>query len=187
MSVPIESYKNYGALALALFWATTTVMILLLKGEKSKSISAHVASVRNSALIFGVVSTLSTVLWILFFVKWFTPTYHLGTSFNILVLAALLLYCLAGAVPDVKGIRHKIHVNASVVASVLLLPTMLLLCMNTHVGTFARVFTTLALFTMSLVGYVLMKNNRTHDKLLIFEALYFLCFDVSILVVTYIR
>ncbi len=186
MSVAVESYKHFSAIALGLFWFTTVVMILLLKGEKSKSISAHAASVKKSALAFGVVAALSTMLWIIFFIKWFTPTFQLGALFNIVVLTMLLLYGIAGVVPDTKGMRHTVHVYAAVMASVLLLPAMVMLCMNNFIGSSARVFIILALLTMGFLGYILARN-RKHKRLLMYETAYFLCFDVSILVVTYIR
>ena len=187
MDITTGSYKNMGALALGLFWCTVVIIIHVLNGKKAGSISEHAASAKKIAIIFGGVSLLSAVLLVLFFVKWFTPTFQLGAVFNIIVLTMLILFAVAGVVPDGKGIKHKIHVITAIVASVLLLPAMVMIILNNHVSQAARVFAILAILTMFYTGYRFTASRHTENKLLIHEALYFLCFDVSVLVVAYIR
>lgn len=185
MSTAVESYRNFGALALGMFWLTTFAMIYLLKAENDKSISGHAASVKKSALLFGVVSAPSATLFGIFFVKWFTPTFQLGTIYNAVVLVMLALFGLAGVVPDVKGVRHRIHVGAAMAASVLLLPAMVMMSLNDHTSLTAQIFTTLALTTMLYISYLFTVRKRIQNKMLIYEAVYFLCFDLSVLVTTY--
>ncbi len=187
MNLAVESYKNFGLLALTTFWFTTVVMIALLRGDKTKSISSHAASAKKAALIFGIVATFSAILLILFFVKWFTPTFHLGLVFNIFVIGMLILFGIAGVVPDTKGIKHKVHVWSAVMASVLLLPGMVIIILSTEISQVAQIFTSLALLAILAIGYQLLRTNRKNDRLLVYEALYFLCFDLSILVATYVR
>jgi hypothetical protein len=187
MNLISENYKNMGALALTIFWLTVLVMIRLRKGERAKSISQHVASTKKVAALFGGVALVSTILLILFFVKWFTPTFQLGIPFNLVVVGMLILFGVAGLVPDTKGMRHKIHINAAIVASLLLLPAMIMIIANDHVSQVARMFTVLASFTMLYVGYKFAASRHTEQQLLVYEAVYFLCFDISVLVATYVR
>jgi hypothetical protein len=187
MSLVLEGYKNTGAIALSIFWLAVLVIIRLRKGEKAKSISEYVASAKKIAVLFGGVALVSTVLLVLFFVKWFTPTFQLGILFNLVVVTMLLLFAVAGLVPDTKGIQHKIHINAAVMASLLLLPAMLLMIINDYISQVARMFTILASFTMLYAGYKFAASRHTQNQLLVYEAVYFLCFDVSVLMAAYVR
>lgn len=187
MNLAVESYKNFGLIGFSIFWLTTIVMIALLKGDKTKSISSHAASAKKTSLVFGAVGVVSAVFLILFFVKWFTPTFQLGLIFNLLVIGMLILFGIAGAVPDTKGVKHTVHIWSAVVASILLLPAMILIIVSNQVSQTAQIFTALSLLTMITIGYQLTKKNRTDSRLLLYEALYFLCFDLSILVATYLR
>lgn len=176
-----------GALGLCIFWFTVIAIVRFRKGEKAKSISEHVASTKKIAVLFAGVTIVSTVLLVLFFAEWFTPTFRLGVLFNLVVVAMLLLFAAAGLAPDTKGTRHRIHINAAVMASLLLLPAMGMIIINDHVGHVARTFTTLATLLMLYVGYRFAASRHTQSQLLVYEAAYFLCFDVSVLVATYIR
>lgn len=176
-----------GALGFGIFWLGVLVMIRLRRGETAKSISEHVASAKKIAVLFGGVAIVSTALLVLFFVKWFTPTFQLGVLFNLVVVAMLLLFAVAGLIPDTSGVRHRIHINAAAAASLLLLPAMGMIIINDHVGHIARTFTTLATLLMLYVGYRFAASRHTQSQLLVYEAAYFLCFDVSVLVATYIR
>ena len=187
MDFPLEAYKNFGLIGFGIFWITTVVMIRLLRGDKTKSISSHAASAKKVSMVFGLVSALSAIVLILFFMKWFTPTFQLGTIFNLLVIGMLILFGIAGIVPDKKGIKHTVHIWSAVVASVLLLPAMTLIIGSNQISQVARIFTAIALVAMVFIGYQLIKRNRNNSRLLMYEALYFLCFDLSILVVTYVR
>ena len=181
----MESYKNLGVLALGVFWFTTVCMIRYLKGDKAKSISEHVASSVKVGVIFGAVGLLSSALLGAFFIKWFTPTFHLGLVFNSLIVAIWVLFGIAGIVPDKKGYAHKVHINAALLASILLIPAMLLIVKSRYVGHNARLFTASALFFMIYIAYQYIRSNKIQKKFLIYEALYFLCCDLSILIVTY--
>jgi hypothetical protein len=187
MDVASQSYKNAGALALGIFWFAVIAITRLRKGEKTRSISEHAASTKRIAIVFGGVALVSTVLLILFFVKWFTPTFQLGLLFNLVVVTMLLLFGVAGLVPDTKGIWHRIHINAAVLASLLLLPAMIMIIFNDHISHIARTFTVLATLLMFYVGYRFTASRHTQNQLLVYEAIYFLCFDLSVLVATYTR
>lgn len=187
MNLAIESYKNFGLVGFGIFWLTTIVMIAVLKGDKTKSISSHAASAKKVSLVFGIVGAVSAIFLILFFAKWFTPTFQLGALFNLLVIGMLVLFGVAGIVPDTKGVKHTVHIWSAVIASVLLLPAMVLIIVNNQVSQVAQVFTAVAFVAMIFIGYRLVKRSRTDSRLLIYEALYFLCFDLSILAVTYVR
>jgi len=94
---------------------------------------------------------------------------------------------MAGVVPDIKGTRHKVHIGAAKAASILLLPAMVMLCANNHLSLIPRLFTALALLVMIGLGYLLGTGKTTYNRFLIYEALYFLCFDASILIATYLN
>lgn len=187
MTYTVVDYKNAGAVALGIFWFAVLLMVRLRRDEPAKSISEHVASARKLTVLFGGVTVMSTVLLVLFFVKWFTPTFQLGLLFNLAVVAMLLLFAVAGLVPDAKGVKHRVHVGAAVAASLLLLPAMGMMIANNHVSQAARMFAIVATSTMLYAGYKFASGRRTQNRVLVYEAVYFLCFDVAVLVATYVR
>ncbi|MGH7249500.1 MAG: hypothetical protein ACREGC_00845, partial [Minisyncoccia bacterium] len=97
------------------------------------------------------------------------------------------LYFIAGVVPDTKGLAHQIHEKAALTASALLIPAMVFMIANSHIGTFARVFMVVGLVIMFVIGSKLHKGNYSSDKFLLYQATYFLCFDISIIIATYVR
>lgn len=182
-----ENYRNLGALAFGLFWLTTVILIGFLRSGHTRSISEHMASTRKVSIPFGVVSLVSALLLCVFFVKWFTPNFQLGRGFSLIVVALFLLYAVAGVVPDIKGAYHRIHIFSALTASGLLLPAMILMIVNDQIDQVARLFTAVAVIVMLYIGHQLIKSKRAQNKYLIYEALYFLCFDISVLVATYVR
>ncbi len=187
MSLSVESYKNLAVLSLGFFWAFISILVWRLKIDKSTSISGHIAANKKVSVFFGVISLLVAPLLLVFFIKWFTPTFHFGWVFNVLIAVIWFLYFVAGVVPDTKGLAHKIHRRAALAASMLLVPAMVIMVANNHIGTFARVFMIFGLLIMLVTGAELRKNNYTSDKFLIYQAVYFLSFDISIIIATYVR
>jgi hypothetical protein len=185
----IDIYKHWGLMGFGVFWVTTSIMLWWLKskGIKANSISKHAASTRPIAFVFGIVCLISSLMLITFFVRWFSPTFELSGLFNGLVVLMLLLYAIAGLVPDTKGIWHHIHVKAALSSSALLAPLLLILILNQNVSTAARVFCCAAIVVMILIWNTLRKTKFESDKFLRYQSMYFLSFDFSILVATYIR
>lgn len=187
MTGVVESYKHLGPVALGVFWICTGFLVWRFKLGKSTSISGHVAANKTASIAFGIVSLLVMPFLIIYFLKWFTPTFHFNWAFNLIIIAIWLLYFVAGVVPDTKDLAHQIHVKTALIASVLLVPAMVFMIANNHIGTFARIFMVIGLIMMFVSGRELRKSNYSSDKFLIYQAVYFLSFDLSIIFATYIR
>ncbi len=171
---------------MGIFWLATLIMLWRLKGSKEKSISNHAASSKRVAIPFAIVAVIASTLLGLFFFKWFTPNFEFSTIFGVLAVAIVALYAIAGIVPQTKGVSQKVHFTAAVSASLLLLPAMTAIILNEQINNGARTFTFAALLLMFVLGFTMLRKRQTVSRVLFYEALYFLCFDISVMVITYL-
>ncbi len=122
-----------------------------------------------------------------FFINWFSPIFRLGTGFDVIIVAIWTLFAGAGVVPDLKGKAHVIHNFAAFGASSLLVPALLIIANSGLVNSFSRIFTAMAIVVMLGTVYAYSKKRQYRSRVLLYEAVFFLCFDISILVTTYVR
>lgn len=184
MNQAVEAYKNLAAVALAIFWVTTLIMIYRVQAGSTKTISSHAATSKKAAILFGLITASTMAMLILFSVRWFVPTFQFAWFYGVLLVAIWFLFGLAGVFPDTKNLAHRIHSFSATGASILLLPAIFLMALNTHIDSVVRGFVLVATVIMLVIGYLLAIKRQRH-RVLIYEALYFLTFDIAMLVVTY--
>lgn len=181
----IESFRYVGVLASLTAWLAIVVVLYRSPIVKSKSISKHVATSRQTWLLFAPIETTALVLFYVFMVKWLIPVLVLPTAFTILVTFALLLELVTTWVPDTTGAKHRIHHYTAYGAALLIPVVTLFIATASLTPNLAKVIaylcTALSLFIIAL--FVVGKDTR--EKHLIYQSIYFACFHIPILAVIF--
>ena len=179
-------YKLFGILGFALGWTAISLLLFLWDTDKSKSISHNAASNKKAYIMMAVLETIGLPLFIIFVIKWMTPTLGLIPLFSILSVAIAVGLIVASWIP-VTGPKGKIHDFCAYGAGLLFIPTTLILALSSGVSTPARIINIVACLGLSAVTalFLMGKTNQNHH--LYYQTASILMFDIAILSAAYIR
>ena len=180
-----EIYKHFALLGFAIFWATTAFMLKKWERSRNMSLSRHAASQPITTFLFGAAIILSLALYLLFIFKWFEPTFQLGKPFVIFNIAIAAGYIIGALIPDTSGLSHRIHHNVAYGAAWLMLLPMAILANSRAIELPIRVFAFAGLITMLVLWVRFITVKSTREKHLIYQVVYLLIFDFTILLTTY--
>jgi len=180
-----ESYKYIGVLASFLAWFGIAMVLYKWPTIKSNSISKHVSAYKRAWLLFAPIETISLLLFYLFMINWFIPTLNLPITFEVLVVAALLLELVTTWVTDTDGLKHKIHQFTAYTASLLIPVITLFIAVSPLASTTARVIAYLSFGVSVGIFCLFLLKESTREKHLVYQSLYFACFHLPILAVIF--
>lgn len=183
----VEAFKPLGVLSIATLWLAIIFMVAKWNNDKTLSISKHSAANRSAYIFMLVVQSFVFPGYILFAVKWLTPTFDLPQFFAQITILAFSLFFIAAWAPDTTGWKNKLHANAAYGAALLLVPSLTMLYLSPNVLGFAKSFVLFTLVYQLVVFTLFVANNKSSRNHLYFQAAYFLLYDLSVLVVTYMR
>lgn len=155
--------------------------------NKQKSISLHTASNKKIILLLAILSPISMSLFMIFAIYWVAPNVSLPTLFAVLSVLSFTGYILAAWFPAVNGLSGKLHDIFAYGASILLIPTSLILATSSGISMFARVMNTAACIIMLGSFAILLWHKPARKSYLYYQITYFLIFDLSLLAAGYIR
>lgn len=178
-------YQHFGLLsALTLFIG----LLFIIKNWPygvDHTFSQHVAR-HNSAIIYYIfLFGLTLPILLIFFFRWFIPTFELTRWFGVLVLGVSAAQFACTLVPETGGIKSTIHRGLAFLSADTLVPMLLILVFNSYVSALGKVVSVLALSMMIAIIYVMVKNNAKHRYLLFLQSTYFSVFFLAILTITY--
>jgi len=179
-------YKHFALLGFVLFWTTAAYMVKKWQGSKSMSLSKHAASHPVATVLFGATIIVSMTLYLLFIFKWFEPTFHLGKYFSYLNIVIATGFSIAALIPDTNGLPHRIHHHVAYTAAWLLMLPMAMLSIASTVIVPLRIVALIGFITMFVLWIRFLTIKNTRERHLIYQIVYFLIFDVTILLTTYI-
>jgi hypothetical protein len=185
--MPIEAYKPLGLVSVVVFWSA---IILLLRGWKvnrGMSISRHVSASKLTYVLAAIVESILVPLFILFFVKWFAPTFHLPVLFSILVTFSMLGFLVAAWVPDTKGSKSFVHGFSAYLAGILLIPATAFVCASEYISPTARAVSYTTLFYEIVSLSLFFSTRKAQSYHLYLQSIYLILFDIAILITAYVR
>jgi hypothetical protein len=183
--MPDQHFKYLGLYSVLL--GTLFVMYVLAKyrGDKSMTISLHVASHSSARLLFGLTATLAAILFYPFLWQWFVPTFHLPELFYWCVVIPGICQVLLGWVPDIPGLLNRVHNTAAFLAGACVFP-MVIMITRDHVIPVGMRIASLIYLTLALVGvyfYFFVQNMRQYS--LIYQIGFYWGFFLLILATAY--
>lgn len=181
-----QTYMNFGLIA-----AVITVMGLLFLVRKwpkgsQYTFSQHSAAHKASTIYYSALFAVMLPLLLLFFIKWFIPTFKLSIWFTILIVLSAATQFTCTLVPESGGLKSKYHRLLAGCSAVLLLPAMYILIVSGNITTSMTMLAFTMLGIMLGITAFLAVAKGAHKYLLFLQAGYFACFFVAILGITYI-
>lgn len=146
--------------------------------------SQHAVTNKVSYVFYILLFVVSLLPLIIFFDRWFAPTYSVTEIF----LTLIILSCLAQIACTFfieKGRWTVPHRMFAGISAVLLMPCMLILANTNEISVTSRSFFVIGLLTMLIVVIVaLVKRDRLKSQML-YQIGYYSAFFVPILIATY--
>lgn len=185
--MPVEAYKPLGLISVLIFWSSICFLLYKYKANRGMSISRHVAASRQTFLLAAIVQSFLVPLFILFFVKWFSPTFHMPKLFGVLVTLSMLGFLIAAWVPDTKGWKNFVHGFPAYGAAALLIPAITLVCVSGFISPTARMVAYVSLFYQVVSLSLFFSTQKARSYHLYLQTAYLVIFDIAILVAAYVR
>lgn len=184
---PVEAYKYLGIIIIALAWLIGGVVVYKWPGGKHMSVSRHAASNKTAYYIMAIMQTIGFPILALWVVEWFSPTFHKSVLFNTLNLVMISGFLLAAWVPDIKGIRRRIHELSAYGAAFLMIPICLIILLSARASSLAHLISAVAVIYMLTSFLLFVFKEKVREYHLYFQVVYIALFDVSILVAAYTK
>lgn len=180
-------YKSLGLISIVITWLGLFFLVYKWRGEPHMSFSLHAAANRKAYLFYLVLFVITLPMFLIFVTKWFVPILHLSNTFTYLVIAAILCQFIAAIIPEVEGVRARIHRFSAGIVTFLLIPATFLLVNAKNIPLSIRALAMAAgLFMVVVWGlYVWIESFNKH--FLYFQAAYVAVFHLTILACTYLR
>ncbi|MCW1907987.1 MAG: hypothetical protein KIH63_001460 [Candidatus Saccharibacteria bacterium] len=185
--MPLESAKPFGMLSMLVTVAVVIGMLAIWPHEKGKSISRHSAAGRVPYLLMALVQTFAYPAYLWFAFQWFVPTFDINPLYLVLTVLSAIGLLVAAWVPDVPGIRRRIHEVCAYGAAGLYIPATLILVLTPTIVPMARVFGALTAAYMIINVYAGLKIPKAHEYHLPLQSIYIVSYFAVILLATYVR
>lgn len=185
----VEAYKPLGLISTILIFCGLIFLVRRWPQAQGKqmSFSQHSAAQIQSSIYYALLFTLVIPMLLIFFIKWFEPTFNLTRWFHLFVIASVLSQYICVLVPEVGVKRRAIHRFLAFFSAILLIPAVFFIFMSSTVSTAAKIVTGIALLIMWFIVFALVKNKANHKYLLAIQATYYASFFAAILATTYLR
>ncbi len=175
-----EIYKWFGILALVTSWAAIILVLTRGGSDRTLSISHHAAKHKKGFFTMAILQSIACISFILFGVKWLAPTLELPIAFSVSFVAISVGLLIAAWVPTVEGIKRKIHNITAYGATVLLLPTILLVATSPNVSVVGKVAAYTAAASMTIIFTILLTAKKAKAGYLYLQVAYWLAFDIGL-------
>jgi hypothetical protein len=177
----VEAYKYLGLVYFAVIWAAMLYSLGRKPHDKTKSVSRHVATYRETFIMFAVVRTVALPLWILFAFGWLVPVLDLPLIASVLFAAGVGAEMISAWVPAVEGRKGKIHSLSALLVAAMYIPLSFLFALSPDVSGLARTIIWADILAMIILGVLFMVREKTKEYYLYFQLAYFILFDTAFL------
>jgi hypothetical protein len=105
----VEGYKILGPIYVAIIWTAIWYVLRKWPGDKTMSVSKHVAVYKEAYLLFAIVRTLFFPLFLLFMFGWFIPAFNLPAAASIFIACGIAGDLVSAWIPEADGWKGKVH------------------------------------------------------------------------------
>ncbi|MEO6760956.1 MAG: hypothetical protein ABI220_01090 [Candidatus Saccharimonadales bacterium] len=186
-----EFYKFLAPVSILIVVLATAVMLIRWRGDNSMSMSMHAALDRRAYLMFAVALSLGGLLFYIFEIKWLVSHLNLSAAFVTFASLGLVLQLIAAWVPDVPGLKRRIHRPSAYTMAAIMGILLVFLAVAPAISTMALMVSMIALAIMAMVfgifmiGSVSQLFSSAKSNYLIFQGSYVAVFFVAVLTVAY--
>ena len=187
---PIETFKSFALISFIISILSGSYMVWKGPRDKTKSVSFHAATAKKKLyFIYAIIFLTSTILFYLFCINWFIPTFQLSFGFNFLLQIMTVLLFLTALIPEAgKGI--KIHAIVAYGFAFVMMLLLLFVATSDLVSLFARIVAGVTMGWMALGWYLFFFSS--YKQLVVtyylpYQYSYIILFCLSIAAATYMR
>ena len=178
-------YKYFGLLSFAILLCGLTFIVWQWPQGKHVTFSGHVAVARYKIVYYIVLFAAALPLLVLFFTKWFAPTFNLSVWFSVSLIISAVAQQACSLIPETGGWKTRWHAILAGISAFSLLPPLVLILMTSQIPSVGRVITFMSLLCMtSIVAMVALRKGVGHYLTL--QAAYYAAFFAPILATSYL-
>lgn len=179
--------QHLGSLAVIVLFAGLFFLVYKWPQSLHVTFSHHAAAYRHTILYYIFLFSLVLPILLLFFIKWFVPTFYLSYWFTLFICVGCLLQFIVTLIPEVGGWKTIYHRNIAFLSAFCLIPALALLAFSSHISQVSRVVSISMLLSMVVIMVVFITTRKNAKYLLLLQAGYFAAFFIAILFTTYVR
>lgn len=187
---PVESLKSFGLLSVIVMTSAGSFMVWKGPRDKTKSVSAHAGSANKKLyLLYATAFLTATILFYLFCMLWFIPTFNLSFGFTFFLHLMTILLVLTAFIPE-AGKKVKAHAIVAYGFALMMLLLLFFVALSGNISFAARILSWISILWMSLGWYLIFFSPYTkqvRSYYLFLQYWYVILFCLSILAATYIR
>lgn len=155
-------------------------------GGLHMTFSQHVAAARWSRIYYSLFFLIILPLLLWFFIAWLVPEKDLPTAFIWFAAVAVAFQIACTFVPEVGGIRTKIHRILTGISGFAMLPLVIMLALAQHLSLFTKFVALGMLVVMLVLLAIALRHQKGHNKALLLQIGYYGGFFIAVLAATYI-
>lgn len=180
-----ESYKVVGLISITMLWLGFVVVLKMWPGDKSMSISEHVARHRKAQILLAVNTIVSLALFFLFAVRWLMPKIGLSDLFLVALIVTLLSQIIAVLIPEVGDKQGRVHRQFAHLGAIMWFVLLTLIALSPSLPLYVTRIAYLFMLIMIMIGALFKIRTKTYEYQLMYQMAYYLTFDIALLFVTY--
>lgn len=177
-------FKPLGGLTVIILFAGLSFLVRRWPQTNHMTFSQHAAAYRRTILYYCALFTITLPLALLFFIRWFAPTFHLYQLFVDFIIISCVTQYICTLIPEVGKQKARIHQAFAGISAIALVPPLFMLLSSNYVYGPAKLVILICLIVMVIIlGLVgINKQKYLGWKL---QAWYFAAFFFAILTLTY--
>lgn len=187
---PIETVKSFGLLSVVIMTSAGSFMVWKGPRDKTKSVSAHAGTANKKLyILYALAFVTATILFYLFCMLWFIPTFNSSFGFNIFLNLMTILLVLTALIPE-SGKKVKAHKIVAYGFALMMLFLLFFVALSENISLVARLLTRVSILWMALGWYLMFFSPykiQVRSYYLLFQYSYVIVFCLSILAATYIK
>lgn len=181
------SYKYFGLQAFLALLAGLLFIIWKWPEGKHLTFSQHVAVSKARIVYYVLLFSLVLPLLLLFFARWFVPTFALSPWFMTFMVVASLTQYGCTLIPEVGGLKTQTHRLLAGISALCLVPPLIILATADSVATMGKLLTLGSLFVMTGIIWAVALGRGKHNYFLLLQSGYFVAFFVPVLWISYLQ
>jgi hypothetical protein len=171
-----ETYKYLGFVSFFMLFLGLIFVVIKWPKGLSSTFSQHVAQSKVSIVYYQFLFLIALPVLLLYVLKWLEPTFDLGILFSLMIILSAVFQVGCTFIPETGGTKTKVHRTLAFASADLLIPVMIIMALNSNLGLFARCVCATSAIIMTLIALVLVPTKGRHDKVLIFQAIFYAVF-----------
>jgi hypothetical protein len=187
MTLLHEPYKVLGVLSIAYAWIGTGMLLVFGPRMPDHSISRHAALSRAAFWWMVFVEALSLPMFVVFVVRWLTPTFQLGLLFDLATFYSAAALLIASWIPATTGLQNRIHELLAYSGAFVFMIPIAMIAGRGGTTIFSRGIAALTLGYMSYSIWLFACRPEAKKHHLEYQSLYLILFDITILSLTYLH